>query len=282
MSFATKSTLAVLLVLGLAAAEVSAQCCTTNYTVGYAPTAVAAPPVYQTTYYNGWYPGKYALNFTRNVLGIPQPTTTTYTAGYAPYTVGYAPTATYTAARPIVRTAYRPTYPVTYGPVVQSVARPVVLSPVVSSCTSCDPCNACNSCSPGVTQAYYSNSSSNCSSCNSSVVTYDSEPVRSNSSSSTYEPKPQLAPGENPSPERSLFESNKPEVDDSSKDIVFEDPADEAYNAAPPLFAPQNRQANRHPAPVWNAVHRSSAKPVIQEKTAGSHQVGSGGWVSAR
>ncbi len=281
MSFATKSTFAVILTLGMLGAEASAQCCSTNYTVGYAPTAVATPPVYQTTYYNGWYPGKYALNFTRNLFGIQQPAaTTTYTAGYAPYTVGYAPAASYTAARPIVRTAYRPTYPVTYGPVVQTVARPVALSPVVSSCTSCDPCNACSSCNSGVTQAYYSDSSSSCSSCNSSVVTYDSEPVRRNGSTSTYEPKPSLAPNENPAAERSLFESNKPAVDDSAAEIEYDDSGDEAYNEAPALFAPRNRQASRHPAPVWNAVHGTNAKST--ERALGSHQVGASGWVSAR
>lgn len=287
MRFAITTIFTIALALACSLTNVAeAQCCSTPYTVGYAPVQTAAPAVYQTSYYNGWYPGKYAINFTRNVFGaVTQPVFgTPYTAGYAPvaspYTVGYAPSY---APR---RVAYRPTYPVTYGPVVQTVARPVVLSPV-TSCSSCDPCGACNSCS-GVSQAaYYSSSSSSCSSCSPSTSVY-SEPA----SRATYEPQPALSPTENPAAERSLFESNKPAVD---SDIdTFEAPSllegDEAYFQAPPLFKPQDRLTSRNPAPVWNAVHRTpvdqnasvrtmAAKPVA--RNASSHQVGAGGWGSS-
>ncbi len=259
------------------------QCCSTPYTVGYAPVQTAAPAVYQTTYYDGWYPGKYAINFTRNLFGaVTQPMYgTPYTAGYAPaaspYTVGYAPRTV----------AYRPTYPVTYGPVVQTVSRPVVLSPV-TSCSTCNPCGTCDSCCGTTQAAYYSSSSSSCTNCSPSTSVYSDEPA----SRPTYEPQPALGPSENPAGERSLFESNKPELD--SEVDSFEAPSlldgDEAYFQAPPLFKPQDRLTSRNPAPVWNAVHRTpaeanngqsttAAKPVA--KRSSSHQIGATGWGSS-
>ncbi|MEN0111440.1 MAG: hypothetical protein AAF805_12025, partial [Planctomycetota bacterium] len=170
-------------------------------TVAYAP--VTPPPVVQTTTVSdSWYPGKYLSDFTRSLFGGGRSTTTTYTAGYAPYTAGYAPyTAGYAPAyQPAARVMYRPTYPATYGPVVQSVSRPVVLSPVVSTPT----CNACDPCS-GVAQAsYLAPATSNCASCSAAPPSFSSAPLTPTPAvPGSGTPQPMLGPTENPDLDRS-------------------------------------------------------------------------------
>lgn len=280
----------VLPLLGFA--QASAQCspCQTAYAPAPAPTVAYSPVVYQQTQYNGWYPGKYLADFTRSLFRRPV-TTTTYTAGYAPtvvesraaspYTVGYAPATSF-------RTAYRPTYPITYGPVVQTVSRPVVLSPVVPACNSCGVCNDCC-----VTQSAYSAPlSTGCSSCQSSA-TY----VQPSAGSSAYvEPRPALAPTENPAADRSLLETQKPEIEEDVYEPFETEttPTDDAaatgdnYWRAPPLFAPKNRVTGQaHPAPVKTAVYRRQAGAVKTSFDASVPQPSSvthldaSGWVSA-
>lgn len=229
--------------------------------VAYAPVTPApvAPVVQTTTVSSGWYPGKYLTDFTRSLFGGGRSTTTTYTAGYAPYTAGYAP-----AYQPATNVLYRPTYPASYGPVVQSVSRPVVLSPVVSApvCNACDPCS-------GVSQAAYQTPGvSDCASCASGGSVYSAGPSYSSgpltptpAGPNGSTPQPMLGPSENPDQDRSdLF---KPSPADSIDDLL-DPPVDEAaasgdYWGAPPLFqgpANSNRVTSRHPAPVHQAVYR--------------------------
>jgi hypothetical protein len=310
-------TLSLALVAGLSA-DTFAQCCGTP-TVAFSPVIAApAPVVAQTTTVEGWYPGRAIANFSRNVFGgatttttFATPTTgfaTPYTAGYAPYSVGFAPTP-YTAgyAPAFATTAYRPTYPATWG-TVQTVARPVVLSPVMSmpvattsfaapACNACDACSPCDACS-GVTQSsYVSAPASSCSSCSgggSEFVTqanaYDSSTY---GSSTLVEPAPALAPTENPAPTR----SQRPEVDGTDS-ILQEEPAEEEktptdaasandYFNAPPLFAPPANRVtqNTHPAPVHTAVYRqpveNRAASYPTQTPAKTHHLSADGWASA-
>lgn len=294
-----RSLIACTAVLTAAAPDALAQCCpqptAMPQTVAYAPVA---PVAYQTTVQReGWYPGKYLAQFSRNVFSPL--TSTSYTTSYAPtynatpYTAGYAPTYTPTAT---FQTAYRPTYPITYGPVVggpivQGVARPVTLSPVIAS--SCNACCAtgCDACS-GVSQAVYAAPlSSGCSSCG-ETTTYDSQPVYTSPSAplspTPADPQPALGPQDNPPAERSF----KPELSDPNSGISTE--ADEAssesgaYWQAPPLFDPRDRVTQKSPAPVWQAVYRRPAEQQVTTARAtsatsrGAHQVGASGWTSAR
>lgn len=298
-------TLSLALVAGLSS-DTFAQCCGTP-TVAYSPVVAAAPApvVAQTTTYDGWYPGKYLANASRNLFGWGQTTTTytanyaPYTAGYAPYTAGYAPysvgysTTPYTAGyAPTYATAYRPTYPASWGavgysPAVQTVSRPVVLSPVVeaAACSPCGGCGACDACSGGVGQTYYSAPSTGCSSCSggSSYV------MPSGGYESSVEPAPALAPGENPPATR----TQRPEFDDTDSILDDKTPTDSAsagdYWKAPPLFAPPANRVtkNTHPAPVQMAVYSKpvesrrtsfdAAKPVVGK----THHLSADGWASA-
>lgn len=264
--------IATLCALFACTGDAVAQCCSTQ-TVGYSPV------VYQqtSTAYTGWYPGKWLGNF---LFGRPA-VTTTYSAGYAPtsyatpYTAGYAPTYTY-------QTAYRPTYPATYGPVVQTVSRPVVLSPVVSSCSGCATgCDACSTC--GVAQAVYDSPSTGCTNCAQGATYY--EP-----SASTYsEPSraPTLAPQDNPPAERSMLEKPElPETESDSFDSTEEGfDSDNAYWEAPKLFNPNDKTASRVTVPVRNAVYKKPAPAYAASASVAagkpSHQVGASGWVSA-
>lgn len=251
-------------------AVAEAQCC------GYAapaPTVAYSPVVAQTTYRTPWYPGRW---FAETLFGAPRTQTgAVVTAGYAPAYAGVAPVAS-------VQTAYRPVYPATFGPVttastyvarpvIQTVSRPVVLTPTtVSACSpctscvaSCDPCGA----SYGVSQAGFA--SSTCSSCASGGATYlDSAPATTSGPSPTPTPQPALGPNENPPAERSLF--NKPEVPNPAEDAGDAAAAGEtgAFWEAPPLFDPNDRLTQRNPAPVRFAVDRRPAAPAA------------GGWIS--
>ncbi|TWT98017.1 hypothetical protein Pla108_21720 [Botrimarina colliarenosi] len=296
------------------AGDAFAQCCGTP-TVAYSPVVAAPAPVVAqtTTVSNGWYPGKYLGDFTRNLFGGGA-TTTTYTAGYAPYTAGYAPytagyapyavgynASPYTASyAPTYQTAYRPTYPATWGAVgyTQTVSRPVVLSPVVAApaCDSCGGCGACSACSGGVEMASYGAPASSCSSCNSGSSSYVTP---AGGAYDSYEPAPALAPSENPAAERSI-QSQRPEIDSNDAIDDLEDtrtPSDPAaasdYWRAPPLFAPPANRVtqNLHPAPVQMAVYRRPAesRPASFEPSqpraaaAGkTHHLSADGWSSAK
>lgn len=287
--------LSLILVVGISV-DSHAQCCGTP-TVAYSPVVAAAPApvVAQTTYNDGWYPGKALGNLSRNLFGGGT-TTTTYTAGYVPYTaayapsysVGYAPTPYYAG---YATTAYRPTYPATWGavaytPAVQTVSRPVVLSPVVQA----PACSACDACS-GVAQASYLLApSSTCSSCNSaSDYVIESGAYESTLEPAPYEPAPALAPTDNPPPTR----SQRPEFDDTDS-ILDEDPktptdaaSSNEYWKAPPLFAPPANRVTQitHPAPVHTAVYRQPVEnhPATFEPTpAGkTHHLSADGWAVA-
>lgn len=298
--FARLATPAVAATLVLAmGVQASAQCAVPQ-PIAAQPTVAYSPVVYQTQVQSDrWYPGKYLTDFTRSVFG-PR-TTTTYTAGYAPvaaapaaaspYTVGYAPS-------PVYQTAYRPTYPISYGPIasplVQSVSRPVVLSPVIgSSCNAC--CSAGVGTSSGVSQSVYDAPlSPGCSNCTSTPVYSQPSgpltPTPAGPDSIYREPPPALGPTDNPAPERSL----KPALTDPNSGISID--ADEAsgdsgaYWQAPPLFDARDRVTQKSPAPVWQAVYR---RPVGEQaaraqataastRVRGAHQQGAAGWGAVR
>jgi hypothetical protein len=315
-------TLSLALVAGLSA-DAFAQCCGTP-TVALSPVIAApAPVVAQTTTVEGWYPGRALANFSRNVFGGATTTTTfaTPTTGFVTPTTAMRPVfadpwgttstwGTTTAFRPVVAdtwgttwgtTAYRPTYPATWG-TVQTVARPVVLSPVMSmpvatTSFAAPACNACDACN-GVTQSsFVSAPASSCSSCSgggSEFVTqanaYDSSTY---GSSTLVEPAPALAPSENPPATR----SQRPEFDDTDS-ILQEEPAEEEktptdaastndYFNAPPLFAPPANRVtqNTHPAPVHTAVYRqpveSRPASLPTRATGKTHHLSADGWASA-
>ncbi|MEO1498486.1 MAG: hypothetical protein AAFV43_15185 [Planctomycetota bacterium] len=276
----------------LGAADAAAQCCPQPQTVAYAPVA---PPVYQQTVVQntGWYPGKYLTDFTRNLFR-PR-TTTTYATGYAPafsptpYAAGYAPLATQ-------QSVYRPTYPITYGPVVggpmvQGVARPVTLAPLVQSPVVTSGYNACgtgcDACG-GVSQAVFDAPlSSGCGSCGESSA-YGGQPVFASPNTplapTPAEPQPMLGPNDNPPAERSF----KPDLNDPNSGISTEtDNASGdsgAYWQAPPLFDPRDRVTQKAAAPVWQAVYRKpatatrpTARPTATNRR-GAHQLGAAGW----
>ncbi|QDV74615.1 hypothetical protein [Botrimarina mediterranea] len=298
-------TLSLALVAGLSA-DAFAQCCGTP-TVAFSPVVAApAPVVAQTTTVDSWYPGRALANFSRSLFGGSTTTTTfaTPAAGVATPTTAFRPVVMDTwGATPTwgATTAYRPTFPATWGqvaysPVVQTVNRPVVLSPVMSMPAAASACNACDACG-GVAQAsFMSSPTSTCSSCSaaSNVVTpsgaYDSSTY---GSSTLVEPAPALAPTENPPPVR----SQRPEIDDTDS-ILHDEPAGEEktptdaassndYFNAPPLFAPPANRVtqNTHPAPVHTAVYRqpveNRAASHRTQATGKTHHLSADGWASA-
>lgn len=314
-------TLSLALVAGLSA-DAFAQCCGTP-TVAFSPVVAApAPVVAQTTTVDSWYPGRALANFSRNLFGGSTTTTTfaTPTTAFATPTTAFRPLVadswgmtptwgTTTAFRPVVAdtwgstwgtTVYRPTFPATWG-TVQTVARPVVLSPVVSmpvaTSFAAPACNACDACS-GVSQAsYVSAPASTCSSCSgggSEFVTQSNAYESPTYGSSTLvEPAPALAPSENPPATR----SQRPEFDDTDS-ILQEEPAESDktptdaastndYFNAPPLFAPPANRVtqNTHPAPVHTAVYRQTveSRPAsLPMQAAGkTHHLSADGWASA-
>lgn len=310
--------------LFVAPSESLAQCCgapAVAPTVAYSPVVAApapAPLVQTTVVRDGWYPGKYLGRFTRNLFGWDR--TTTYTAGYAPYTAAYAPAYTagyspYVAGyNPGYQVAYRPTYPATFGPVAysagyaplavtQSVSRPVVLSPVVSAPAACGGCSvgcdACSSCGVVEQAGYAVAPSTGCSSCQ-PAASYPVQPATvygdSGSSGVIQEPRPALAPGENPPAERSI-QTQRPQVDDSFDDAFGdegfgEEPTSDTgassdYWGAPPLFKPPANRVTRrgHPAPVRTAVYRrpatAAATAYEADAPAPQRRLSASGWASA-
>ncbi len=297
--------LLALTTLGATARIADAQCCAPAAVPTAVPTVAYSPVVYQQApgRYNGWYPGKYLINFTRGLFNAPAAYSAGYAPAYAPSYAGGAYTAGYAPAYSARYAAYRPTYPLTYGavqhraayaPLTYSVARPVTLAPVTSAC-----CNTCGvstchgGCDNGIAQAAYAAplASSGCSSCQSGGnAYYDSSPSRNVPSSSYSEPRPALAPSDNPAADRSLL--NKPalpEVMDGATEAS--DASGGAYWQAPPLFDPRDRLTQHSAAPVRLAVHkqvmatspepRAPRQQPLAPRQRGAHQTGSTGWTSA-
>ncbi|MGL4514868.1 MAG: hypothetical protein ACRCT8_17410 [Lacipirellulaceae bacterium] len=333
MTAAVRLHAAVAVAIAVGPSWASAQCCGATPTVAYSPViapvaaAPVTPVVYQTTAsYDGWYPGKYLTTFTRSLFGGG----TTYQTNYAApatYTAAYAPTSytapafSYTAAyapAPMMQTAYRPTYPATWGPVVgaysvgyaplvQTVARPVELSAVAMAPTV-DSCGACSAC--GVTQAVYDGyaPTTGCSSCAAGAqATYLGSAPASTTPPIVYgdgsafgdsgTPRPALAPNETPTQDRSALQ--KQITPDATQPVEPTTEADGsgAFFQAPPLFDPRDkltrREASpRHPAPTWTAdyrgnaqrtpaVHANLSRGAITPAKSVGHQVGASGWTSA-
>jgi len=263
-------------------------------TVAYQP--VIAQPVattqYQVAQYAGWYPGKLLDRWRLRNYGLGNygmaapvaPTYTpytasyapytasypTYTAGYTPYVTAYAPLRRTVVARPIIQTSYYAASPC--SSCVQTVARPVVLSPVVhagcSTCAvpNCGGCSACSTIPMGVSQATF-NQPAGCSGCATSpaIPSYSPAPSLAPSSPSRTvgppTPQPQLSPSE-PAPARSNYPDPSPQKDlDTS--TSFE---------SPQLFDPNDRTAQRLSSDgptvgVWNAVyHKSTAGQIKQTR----------------
>jgi len=280
----------------------NAQCSTCPMpTVAYQP--VVAQPV-ATVQYAGWYPGKLLDRWRLRNYGVGSygvaapvaPTYTPYTASYAPYTAGYAPYVSAYAplrrtvfARPLAHTAYYPASPC--SGCVQTVARPVVLSPVVhagcSTCAvpSCGGCSACSTIPMGVSQATYNqpNIQPGCSSCATSPAIPSYSPTPSlvptgqGQTVGPPTPQPRLIPNE-PAPSRSNYPDPQPQ-EDLSTNTTFE---------APQLLDPNDRTAQRASSGsptvgVWNAVYRKSSGRVnqISSKPARTQaEIDAEGWQS--
>jgi len=282
----------------LTADSTNAQCSTCPApTVAYQPVVVQPTTVYQpvvTTQRTGWYPGKLFDKMRLRYYGVAAPATTTYapstasyapytaaaptyTAGFAPYVTAYAPLRRTLVARPIVQTAY---YPVaTASPCTscaQTVARPVILNPVVAAGYPTVP--------TGVDQASFAQP--DCSRCATSAATpsYSSTPIpaATNPAGGTYgpsTPQPHLNPDE-PAPSRSNFTPSTPAgsgtrgeksiVDplDKQDPLPPENPDTNTSFEAPRLFDPSDRTALRPSSSsptvdVWNAVYRKSSTDQV-------------------
>ncbi|MEM8947329.1 MAG: hypothetical protein AAGD11_19300 [Planctomycetota bacterium] len=295
-----RSCIAGMLLVAITVGVASAQCNTCAApTVAYQPV-VAQPVVAQPTVayrpYTGWYPGKWLDQWRLRRAGVattipaysPAPT---YTAAYAPtYTAAYTP-ASYTAAyAPTYTAAYRP-YVTAFAPLstpvattcntcTQTVARPVLMRPVVAS--ACDTCSftpscGCDSCSTGVSQAVYSDTPG-CSSCASSSAGVSSNvlpPANAGQPATVGPPttQPSLAPVPAPNSQynsqRPIQGSGSREIDAPANDV---DPLDQYdpgpvetesdsstwYNA-PQLLDPRDRTAAR-------TYH--SRQPTVDVRTA--------------
>jgi len=296
------------------AGDVSAQCATCpTPTVAYQP--VVAQPTVTYKPYTGWYPGKLLDQWRMRRAGIasaPAYTASyapTYAASYAPaYTAAYAPS--YNAAyAPAYTSAYRPyvssyaplTAPAaapcntcaqtSYYPVVQTVARPVLMRPVVAA-PACDVCSytpscGCDACSSGVSQAAYNEpayAQPGCSGCAGGGTVTNVLPPSSATGQNVgpQTPQPSLAPQPapaQPAPLDSRYESNRPAQPEIGSGVDDVDPLDDIdpgpvkeeadsstyYHNAPQLLDPRDRTAStsnsrRKPTvEVWNAVYRQTA-----------------------
>ena len=312
----------------------NAQCSTCE-----TPVVAYQPVVAQTTVaykpYTGWYPGKLIDNMRLRrydrrygVTTVAAPTYTTsyapYTASYVPYTASYAPT-TYTAAyrpyvtsyAPLVRTVARPVVQTSYyvpaspcNTCVQTVARQVVLSPVVSSacsvcqpgCTGCSVCSSCSTCSGGVSQAAYTEPG--CSSCASGSATIEytnPTPAAGGNQVGPNTGQPQLGPNE-PIPSTSNYGAKKtPDPAPAKEQEAETDPygldGDKAEDAPgdsntswdpPRLLDPRDRTARRSSSSrvsvgVHNAVYTQNLTNNAVKRTSYksvSNPIDADGWSS--
>jgi len=303
----------------------SAQCATCPApTVAYSP--VVAQPTVAYRPYTGWYPGKWLDQWRMRRAGVAAPVPA-YTAAYAPtYTAAYAPT--YTAAyapsyAPSYTAAYRPyvtsfaplSAPVAapcntctqtaYYPMMQTLARPVLLRPVVApACNTCDSC-----CSTDVSQAAYTApayagpayTEPACSGCAGGSVSPAAPPISYGSPNSYSSPdvgpptpQPRLQP--EPAPQGSGYKSNRPAAEgdhghglETPANGGGVDPLDEydpgptdevdpsTYFNAPHLLDPSDqtafRTSSRKPTVnVWQAVYRKQAtkREVSQTSARGT------------
>ncbi len=290
----------------------NAQCATcVTPTVAYQPVVVQQVAVPQR---DKWYPGKYfdrmrlrrytaaaPLAYTNTGYAVPSYTASyaPYTASYAPYTAGYTPYVTAyapltrTVARPLVQTSYY--VPSPCSSCVQTVARQVVLSPVLSSCGSTcgiPSCGGCSACS-GVSQAGFTQAP--CSNCAPSVgqPSYPTSPAAGGSVIGAPTPQPQLSPDE-----AAPIRSNYPAEDAGSKEKSIIDPVPQADGAesntstlfeAPPLLNlnPPDRTArrsstNRPTVDVRNAIYRKSnsvgARQISFKQSRTQAEIDADGW----
>ncbi len=278
-SFSMRFVLAGLVVTALTVMSMKmtrAQCSTCP-----APTVAYQPVVAQTTVayrpYTAWYPGKLFDQMRLRRYGVTTAAATpTYTTSYAPYTAGYAPyTAAYQpyvtsyaplgrrmVARPILQTSY-------YVPAVagnhcstctQTVARQVVLHPVVASCCHAG-CTGCSACSTGVSQASYTQPA--CSNCAGGAAAPSYTAPQGAATVGPNTGQPALGPNEQV-PTQSNYPSLKPTpapVPESSAPEAA--PADSnTLLEAPRLLDPRDRTASRPSVDVWNAVY---SQPVTRQ-----------------
>jgi hypothetical protein len=215
----------------VAASDASAQCCgATNYGAAYQTYSPVTYTAYQPVA-SSWYPGCCLTNWWRGMWGSG------YTAAYAP---------AYTSYRPV----YYASYPTTthYAP--------------ASACTTCTTgCDPCSSCSVGgVSQAAYQDSG--CSTCGVSQAATISSPP-----SSTYptsEPRPTLAPSDNPPVEREVQRpvESANEIRPEPQSEVYEENA--SFFEPPRLFNPKDQTAARNAeVSVRTAVYE---KPVAGQQ----------------
>lgn len=303
----------------------SAQCATCpTAAVAYQPVVAQPTVAYQP--YTGWYPGKFFDRMRLSRYGVATTALPTYTAGYAPYTTAYAPytanyqqayvtsyapLATTVVARPVVQTSYYAASPC--SSCAQTVARPVMLSPVASACCSTcqvDPCgcssgSACSSCGAGVSQAAFAEPA--CSSCAGSAATpsYSTPSLvpsypSGGATVGPATPQPQLSPSE-PVPNQSNYSppaaiEGQGAQDSGEQGNVDPIPAADADSSdtstsfeAPKLFDPRDRTAqhpgsNQPTVDVRNAVYRGSTSETLSATSYGpttiQAEIDAEGWYS--
>jgi len=286
--------LAALAVVALGASA-SAQCTTCAVPTTTAYTAYS-PVVYQTYRpYTGWYPGYWLDRASVSVWGRP----VTYSAYYAPtystsyrpaYTVRYASTAYYAPACSTCSS-----YTSCDSPCTTCGVQQVSLRPICDACTTCGSCGPCG-CGT-VTQAGYV-IDSGCAGCavaqpaaavavpQQGGVAVPLQAVPQGAAPSGAEPAPALAPGETPPTFR---QTEKPAADADAVDLPPEPAPEESEDSAsnfdaPQLLNPNDRTAQRHVAPVRNAVYRTSlddARPVAHATSWQQAQRDAQGWTSA-
>ena len=294
---------------------------TTAYYAPTAYTAAYAPTTYQTyrPMFGGWYPGKLLGQINRRIWGVPETYAaaypTTYAAAYPAASVAAYPSASYTAAYPAAYTASYPTYTASYAPsysasyaTTTAYAAPAACPTCVPACTTCampacDPCAACAASTPAVTQATYVQPA-DCPTC---APTYSqstpqqappsSTPPQTYGGQTSPDPAPGLDPGANVPQQREEVQ-RQPMNNGNDASVATDDlkpiPENQGTEGAegsstsfeaPPLFLnPQDRTAQRSPAPVRTAVlHRSASQvaPVAAPISWQQAQQDAAGWVSA-
>lgn len=258
-----------------------AQCdtCATPTVAYYQPT-VAYQPVTTQLVRTGWYPGRLFDRMRMRRWGVSTAATRTYAVGYAPYTAAYTPyTAAYAYAPTSYTAAYRPfvtsfaplARTTFYNPAVTTVARQVVMSPVVSACNACG-CDPCARPVCGVSQAVYGAPVSGCFTCaaGTSIPTFSGGPTVGPTT-----PQPQLAPDEG-IPDSSPWESQRQESNGTTIDPLPESDSS-TYFEAPKLFNPRDRTANRPSVDVHNAVYRQQVTNHAASHVPAS-KVDTNGW----
>jgi len=301
--------------LALLSAETTlAQCSTcATPTVAYQPVVAQTTVAYQP--YNGWYPGKmfdnmrlrrysrrygataaqtYATGYAPYTVGYaPQSVGAPQTVGYRPYVTAYAPLAATTVARPVVQTSYYVPAVSSCSSCVQTVARPVLLSPACSTCQTgcaCSSCSTCSSCSSGVSQASYAQPA--CSSCaaNPATPSYPTPADTGQPTLRTDERVPREAgyPAgvPDPAPAEEKTEADPYGLDE---DTPVDEAAPEDTNTsfeAPRLLDPRDRTAQRSVSgrvsvDVANAVYSHAAgKAVTQTSYKPAVKKNADGWSS--